>query len=145
MDDEQELGTSRLKGPAIGLIATSSIWILLLLLGLCFSVFLLVSGAADEMIQPAGMSKRTQIMVRMVSNLAMQALNIAILWGGIQILRRKATRGQARLACILALIPCCGPCFVLGIPFGIWGLVALNDPETVFPDEQSERAADVFD
>ena len=24
-------------------------------------------------------------------------------------------------------IPCCGPCLVLGIPFGIWALVLLND------------------
>jgi hypothetical protein len=36
--------------------------------------------------------------------------------------------GVALTGAILSVIPCCGsPCFVLGIPFGIWALVVLND------------------
>jgi predicted Zn finger-like uncharacterized protein len=31
-------------------------------------------------------------------------------------------------ACILAMIPCVN-CCILGLPFGIWGLVVLNKPE----------------
>ncbi len=33
----------------------------------------------------------------------------------------------AMTGAIVACIPCCGPCLVLGIPFGIWALVLLND------------------
>jgi hypothetical protein len=30
---------------------------------------------------------------------------------------------------IICCIPCCSPCIILGIPFGIWALVLLNNPE----------------
>lgn len=33
----------------------------------------------------------------------------------------------AKAACIVSVIPCLSACCVLGIPFGIWGLVVLND------------------
>jgi hypothetical protein len=33
----------------------------------------------------------------------------------------------AMTGAIIACIPCCGPCFLFGIPFGIWALVLLND------------------
>jgi hypothetical protein len=29
----------------------------------------------------------------------------------------------------MALIPCLGPCYILGIPAGIWALVVLARPE----------------
>lgn len=35
----------------------------------------------------------------------------------------------AMTGAIIACIPCCSPCLVLGIPFGIWALVLLNSPE----------------
>ena len=36
--------------------------------------------------------------------------------------------GLAMTGAIIACVPCCSPCVVLGIPFGIWALVLLNDP-----------------
>ena len=33
----------------------------------------------------------------------------------------------AYAGCILACIPCFSPCLILGIPFGIWGLIAMAD------------------
>ena len=44
-------------------------------------------------------------------------------------LRMKQRRGPrlSKAACIVAMIPCVGPCFVLGLPFGIWGWVVMND------------------
>lgn len=32
-------------------------------------------------------------------------------------------------ASILAMIPCLGPCCLIGIPIGIWALVVLFKPE----------------
>lgn len=37
--------------------------------------------------------------------------------------------GLAMTGAIIACIPCCGPCLVLGIPFGIWALVLLNNAQ----------------
>jgi spore maturation protein SpmB len=31
--------------------------------------------------------------------------------------------------CILAAVPLLGPCYVLGIPFGIWGVIVLRRPD----------------
>ena len=33
----------------------------------------------------------------------------------------------AMAAAIVAMIPCISPCCLLGLPFGIWALVVLND------------------
>jgi len=33
----------------------------------------------------------------------------------------------AMAAAIVAVIPCISPCCLLGLPFGIWALVVLND------------------
>lgn len=38
-------------------------------------------------------------------------------------------RGLAVAAAIVAVIPCLSPLLVLGIPFGIWSLVVLNNPD----------------
>jgi hypothetical protein len=37
--------------------------------------------------------------------------------------------GFAMAACIMALVPGVSPCCLIGIPFGIWGLVVLTKPE----------------
>jgi len=58
----------------------------------------------------------------------MVVANAVIMAGALQ-MKQLRNRGFAQCACVLALIPCLGPCFVLGIPFGIWGLVTLNDPQ----------------
>jgi hypothetical protein len=35
----------------------------------------------------------------------------------------------AMTAAVLSSIPCCSPCYFLGMPFGIWALVVLFDTE----------------
>jgi len=54
-------------------------------------------------------------------------LDILVLLGA-QKMRDLESYGFAMTACILSLIPCFGPCCGLTLPFGIWGLVALNQP-----------------
>lgn len=53
--------------------------------------------------------------------------SLLIIFGSIMMLMGKM-RGLAMTACILSMINCCG-CCILGIPFGIWGLVALSKSE----------------
>lgn len=59
--------------------------------------------------------------------------SLGIFWGIfllIGALRMKQLKnfGLAMTTSILAMLPC-NCCFVLGLPFGIWALVALNKPE----------------
>jgi predicted Zn finger-like uncharacterized protein len=56
-----------------------------------------------------------------------------ILWGGVIAggatkMKQLENYNMAMTASILAVIPCSG-CCVLTLPFGIWGLVVLNQPE----------------
>ena len=49
-----------------------------------------------------------------------------MLWGAISMLNGK-NYAMCMTAAVLACIPLCSPCIVLGIPFGIWSLIVLND------------------
>jgi hypothetical protein len=51
-----------------------------------------------------------------------------ILVGAIMMLRLRG-RGLAMTASVLSVIPCVSPCCVVGIPFGIWALVSLSQPD----------------
>lgn len=119
---------SRVSGPATGLMVVAAIFLALLVVGTAFNIFLLTSGLAEQLEQPGGMSKNEQIIIRMMLGVVLFAINSIILYGAWQ-MRNLQSLGMAKAACILAVIPCCGPCYICGIPFGIWGLVVLNDPQ----------------
>jgi hypothetical protein len=55
-------------------------------------------------------------------------ITAAILWGSIAMLRLRSYR-DSFVAAVLSVIPVCSPCFVLGIPFGIWAIIVLIRPE----------------
>ena len=44
-------------------------------------------------------------------------------------MRSLEKRTMAVVASIVAMIPCIGPCCLIGIPIGIWSLVVLMKPE----------------
>jgi hypothetical protein len=43
-------------------------------------------------------------------------------------MKRLESKGAALTACILGMLPC-GGCCLVGLPFGIWGIVVLNNPD----------------
>lgn len=53
-------------------------------------------------------------------------VNLIIILGSVMMLIGKM-RWLAYMASILSMIDCC--CCLIGIPFGIWSLIALNNPE----------------
>jgi len=133
---------SRVFGPAVGLIVVCGISIVALVLALAFDAWLIAS-AADRMRQPQTVSKESQILMRGAWSVLILISNVVILAGAISLLRLRSA-GFARTACVLALIPCLGPCFILGVPFGIWGLVAMNDRRVraAFDDEPDDERDD---
>lgn len=48
-----------------------------------------------------------------------------VAWAGVNLIRRKGL-GIAKIGAIVLCIPCLSSCCLLGIPFGIWGVIALN-------------------
>jgi hypothetical protein len=56
--------------------------------------------------------------------------NLVTLLGAVDMLRMRKYR-NAMTAAIIACIPLCSSCLVLGIPFGIWAIVILRQPETI--------------
>jgi hypothetical protein len=56
---------------------------------------------------------------------------VRLIWGGVVLtgaiqMRSLKNRGFVMASCIVAMV-CCNECCLLGIPFGIWGLVVIND------------------
>ena len=113
--------------PAVSLMVVAGIFLGLLLLSFGFNVILLASGLTEEMDQPFGMSKESQIIIRCVLGVVLMAINAYILYGAFNMLQLK-NYSAARAAAIMAVIPCIGPCYILGIPFGIWALFVLGQP-----------------
>ena len=51
-----------------------------------------------------------------------------VVYGAIGMIRLKSF-SAVFCAAIISVVPCCSPCLVLGIPFGIWAIVLLLKPE----------------
>ena len=118
--------SSKVAAPAISLIAASSISLLYHVIIQCINIYLIASDTS--MPELFGMTKGTQMMVRIGWSLVIMIISLIILIGAVKMLRLSNKR-WAKTACILALIPCMGPCFILHPPLGIWGLIVLKQGE----------------
>lgn len=96
---------SAVRGPATALIVVSIICLLVVSLDALFNPYLLL---------------------KMWEGVVLCA-NSIILMGAIR-MRQMQSYSWAKTAAILAVVPCVGPCLLLGIPFGIWALLALGKP-----------------
>jgi hypothetical protein len=120
------------KGPAIALIITAA-------LGIAYYCFngaytLIAGGPMFHREMPANIPAEWQSFIHGmqgplagVMSFVIAAVNGFVLFGALKMLRLQS-RPLAMAACIVAMIPC-GCCCLVGIPFGIWGLVMLNKPE----------------
>ena len=63
-----------------------------------------------------------------VGNLLGLAFGGVMFYGALQ-MKDLRNYGLAMAAAIIAIIPCSGPCYCIGIPAGIWALVVINKPE----------------
>ncbi len=122
----------KVNGPAIGLMVTGIIGLLLVLCGLIGN--LTGAGFADPA-KMQGLSEQQRQMlayytgaVGLVSNFIGLAIGLVILLGAMR-MKNLQSYGLAMTSSILAMIPCVSPCCILGLPFGIWAVVVLNKPE----------------
>jgi hypothetical protein len=114
--------------PAIALITTSLVWLCLLAISLATNLILLAAPGGGllpgtDAARPGALALVWQIGWFVV----LAGCNVVILMGGLR-MRTLRSYGLCQLAAILAVIPCTGPCYLVGIPFGIWALIALNRP-----------------
>lgn len=128
----REAALSAVRGPAIALIITAALGIAYYLFN---GVLTLVGGGAvfHQQIPPNVPPEVRQFLEGMrgplagAVNLFVAAILGFVLYGAIKMLRLQSY-GLVFAACIVAMIPC-NCCCLLGLPFGIWGLVVLNKPE----------------
>ena len=118
------------SGPAIGLIVTAALGIVIKALGLVSPIV-----GVNFMPPPAGMTpEMARVMqffsgpVAIVSGIVGLAISLFVLYGAIK-MQKLAGYGFAMAAAIIALIPCFSPCCLIGLPIGIWVLVVLSKPE----------------
>jgi len=105
--------------PGIALLILAALYLLLIVASLPGQT---VRMQAVDTSTPAGAGELAGMIVTLV---ALTLMNVAIVLGAISMLRLKNYR-SAYTAAVLSLIPFCSPCFVLGIPFGIWALIVLH-------------------
>lgn len=123
--------SSRVKPPGICLLVLTSLWLVLGTLGAARDVFDLAlgGGALQEEAARAGASLAAVLIIRVAVYLIFFGIYGLMAYGAYSMMTLQ-NRGLAITACVLALIPClCSPGLVLGMPFGLWGLIVLNKQE----------------
>ena len=135
-DSDNAAEKSLVKGPAIAILISNGIGMLIVLLALVLNLVGVGMGAASGMEQGMVVAEGAIGVVQSVLGLA---IGSAIIVGILKMMKLQSY-GFAMTATILAMIPCLSPCCLLGLPFGIWGIVILCKPEVkeAFARVQSE-------
>jgi len=121
----REFALSRVSGPANGLMAAGIIGIIVCLLGVAGGAANVGGGGRGARAAPfVAAGNAAGNVVGSVIGLATSILVVV----GAQKMKNLESYGLAKAAAIIAIIPCISPCCILGIPFGIMALNALNDP-----------------
>jgi len=121
--------------PAIALLAASVI-------GLGCSIFNVILSFGDPKIDPNAppmvqeIQKNTAGPAVTVIQSICALMNGVIIFGAIMMMQLKM-RPLAMTASIIALVNFGSCCCLLGIPFGIWSLVILNQPDVKAAFDQS--------
>lgn len=126
------------KAPAIALIVTAILSLLLSLYSLAQKLFfppnLEQYNQLMQQINDPGTKQMMQSIMQffngpigIVDALFGLAVSILLLWGAFRMMALRSYELALTVA-ILAMIPCISPCCLLGLPFGIWALVVLRNP-----------------
>jgi hypothetical protein len=121
----------RVKGPAISLVILGAIGLLLGIMGFLMQGtmmgFYKSTMPADQYAQ-IEQAMKANAGLQMVFAVVGLAVSGFVLYGGLQLMKLRS-RGLVMTAAILGMIPCLGPCCLIGIPIGIWTLVVISKPD----------------
>jgi predicted Zn finger-like uncharacterized protein len=122
---------AKVLGPAIALMILGGIWVGLSILDVGLRVTGVLEPAGGPA-APAGVDAKafqTGVVIgkagAVVVDIIMIGLSALVIYGAVQ-MKNLESRGMAMASCVISIVPCFCCCF--GIPFGIWGITAMNDP-----------------
>jgi uncharacterized protein YggT (Ycf19 family) len=140
-DDGRATALQLVKGPAIGLMVTAILNIVLALWSLIRVIFLPWNPQHfNSEMQQLNNPQLQEFMQRLfhtmngpigMANILFElAISVLILVGAVK-MQSLRSYGFAFAAAVLSVVPCLTPCcgYVIGLAFGIWALVVLNKPE----------------
>jgi predicted Zn finger-like uncharacterized protein len=120
---------SAVAGPAIALMVVSGLAVALCIMSLLLNTLGAGLIAANPAQRASGL-QRPDLAINAVAGVGSALFGlcywIVVTVGAVK-MKNLSSYGFAMTACILAMLPC-SVCCILGLPFGIWGLVALNNP-----------------
>ena len=117
--------TNPLLLPAIFLIVFSSITVLSMVVQLGMMTIGLVAISQRPGVNLA--PEFSGIFMQYAVRLAIGLTNTVIIVGSVKMIQLKDYR-SAFFASIIGMLPICGGCFILSIPFAVWACVLLNEP-----------------
>ena len=132
----------KVKPPAIAVIVATAVGMAFGVLGLLANVL----GIALIPLAPEGEAGQGgQIGAIMGGGMGIASNIIGLLIGAFIIyamtkMMRLEQWGLSMGGAILAMIPCLSPCCVLGLPFGIWAIVVLTQPDVKAAFNSTPRA-----
>ncbi len=125
----------RLAGPAIALLVMGILGELYALFNLFVVVFEPFGpiGNPFRLGNPGGPPQPGERAGQLVGAF-LPPISIFIVLVGAWQMKNAKNYGLAMTAAIIACLPCCTPCIILGIPFGIWAVIVLSnrDVSSVF-------------
>lgn len=118
----------KLKGPAIALLICGPLGILLLIVDLVARIINVNTGNIPVWGNAPGAAEGALIgvYVGMVFDVIAAICQVVVIIGAVSMLKAR-TYGTAMAAAVISVVPCLSSCCIVGIPFGIWALVVLND------------------
>ena len=125
----REQALAKVKPPAIALIVTAGIGILLAVLGILANVLNISVGTMEA----ANGGNNTEIWTNLAGGgLGLVQSIIGIIVGALIIMgamkmMQLQTWSFALTVSIIAMVPFASPCCLLGLPFGIWAIIVLAD------------------
>ena len=121
----------QVQGPAMGLLITGIIGIVLGAIGLLMNVLGVGMSGMESLGGGGATDQYMQYMsggLGIVSAIIGLGISGFIIWASMQ-MKQLRNWNMSVAASIVAMIPCIGPCCLIGIPIGIWSLMTLMKPE----------------
>jgi hypothetical protein len=131
-DENRDAALRQVRGPAIGLMVTAVVGLLLVAVSLVINI-LILSGIQTglQQINDPQFQKFFSSMgggLGIVQDIISAVAGVVVLMGASK-MQKLQNHQFALTAGIVAMLPCISPCCVFGLPAGIWALVVLNKPE----------------